>query len=338
MKKITFVHWVLVMAVMALIAPAIESCNPKPKGKVVQPIVVQDTLSPLPIIDTTIIEDGTAPLVSDGAGMKKSDKDEKQKKEKVSCAFGLQKFNNRKRPKEEAPGGKKGKPVKPTPPPPPPDNPPPDEPPPTGSTNVIYLNFLGKDVVGTMWNTNGPLTVNSSGLAQVEIDYVVAQVRAHYADFNVTVTTNKAEFDAAAFGHKVEIIITESYEWFGQAGGVAYINSFFWTNGTPGFVFSLLLNYNSHWIGEAAAHEAGHTLGLRHQSDCSGTTVVNPYSNGKTMGVSYSSFPKGVWWTGTSSLSCQIQDDRAKITSGVGLKLTAYFKGEEFYIYTQYKK
>lgn len=390
------------------LAVLLFSCNPKPRGTV-PPRVVQDTLSSLPIIDTTIFEDGKAPV---GEGEKA--KGEKQKKEKVACAFNLTKFNNRKRPKEEAPGGVRGKPPKP-PKPGTEDTQAPTlngnpqvsvimtnrmnidwpaasdnkgvtgydlfrdgqkinssnitstgwvdigltpatsytyyyrakdaagnlsqnsgsvvgttlsgntDPPPPGSNNVIYLNFFGKNVTGTAWNSSGDILTDSSGLAQVEIDYVVTQVREHYKDYNVNVTTNKSEFDAAAFGHKVEIIITESYQWFGQAGGVAYINSFFWTDGTPGFVFSLLLNYNSHWIAEAAAHEAGHTLGLRHQSDCENGVVINPYSNGKTMGVSYYS-PLGIWFTGTSSLSCQIQNDTEKLTAAIGLRQFAYIR------------
>lgn len=311
MKKITWVHWVCMLVVVAISSTALQNCNPKPKGKVVQP-VVQDTLSPLPIIDTTIIEDGTAP-VSDPTAKKA----EKEKKEKVSCAFGLKKFNNRKRPIEEAPGGIKGKPKKPTPPPPPP--PPPDEPPTTNSGGTIYLDFFGGTISGTMWNTNGVLTVGDAGLGQPEIDQVLINVKAHFPEYNVTVTADEAVFNSTPLGKRVRVIITETYQWFGQAGGVAYINSFFWTDNSPAFVFSLLLNYNAHNIGEAAAHEAGHTLGLRHQSDCSNGVVTNPYSNGKTMGVSYY-VPLGVWWTGTSSLACAIQDDRAKLTSAVGLK------------------
>lgn len=397
---------------------AFIGCNPKekkPSGTQTPTIQVGDT-STLPVIDTTIIEDGVAPVVADDSapGLRKMDKGEKQKKEKVSCAFNLTKFNNRKRPREEAPGGVRGKPVKPP-------KPGADTEVPTlngsgmlsnitassitfswpaasdnkavtgydvfrngikinsstitstsfvdvglspsttynysyqakdaagnisalsssisgttlsggggdpqpGSENVIYLNFFGRDVSGTLWNTNGVIHADSSGLADVEINFVVNQVREHYKDYNVNVTTNKADYDAAQFGHKVEIIITESYQWYGQAGGVAYINSFFWTDGSPAWVFSLLLNYNGHNIAEAIAHEAGHTLGLRHQSDCTPEGVkTNEYSNGKVMGVSYY-VPFGAWVVGTSSLSCQIQDDMAKLQAALGLRLIAYFR------------
>lgn len=307
MKKANFIHWVFMMAAIALLSAALQNCNPKQKQPGIV-IVTQDTSL---VIDTTIIEAGDAPVADNSLAKGKPDK---LKKEKISCGFGFKKFNNRKRPIEEAPGGKKGKPVRPgTEPPLPP-------PPPTGFNNIIYINYFGKTVSSTMWNVNGTFTVGDAGLAQAEIDFITTQVRAHFPEYNVTVTLDKSLYDAAAFGHKVEVVVTEDYQWYGQAGGVAYINSFFWTDGSPAFVFSLLLNYSNHRIAEAIAHEAGHTLGLRHQSDCENGVVINQYSNGKTMGISYYTFPMGAWVTGTSSLSCAIQDDRVKLTAAVGLK------------------
>jgi len=47
--------------------------------------------------------------------------------------------------------------------------------------------------------------------------------------------------------------------------------------------------------------------------------VVNQYSNGKTMGVSYY-VPLGLWVTGTSSLSCAEQCDPCKLQTALGLK------------------
>lgn len=305
MKKISFIHWVIVFIILGFCL-GLQSCksgDKKPETK----LIVTDTSR---IIDTTIIEDGVAPIADNFLAKGKPDK---TKKEKISCGFGMKKFNNRKRPIEEAPGGKKGKPVKPGTEPPPP-------PPPTGSNNIIYLNFFGKTVSSTMWNVSGTFTVGDAGLAQSEIDFIAAEVKAHFPEYNVTITQDKAIYDAAAIGHKVEVVITEDYQWYGQAGGVAYLNSFFWTDGSPAFVFSLLLNYNLHSIAEATAHEAGHTLGLRHQSDCTNGVVVNQYSNGKTMGVGYYTFPISPWVTGTSSAMCAIQDDRAMLAAAVGTK------------------
>lgn len=304
MKKINFIHWVFVFVVLGFCLTCGD--EKKPETKLVTPVA--DTTK---IIDTTIIEPGDAPIVDNTLTKGKPDK---LKKEKISCAFGFKQFNNRKRPIEEAKGGVKGKPPRPgTEPPPPP-------PPPGESNNIIFLNYFGKTISNTLWNVSGSFTVGDAGLSQIEIDYVTAEIQSHFPDYNVTITLDKTVYDAAAFGNKVELVITEDYQWYGQAGGVAYLNSFFWTDGSPAFVFSLLLNYDLHKIAEASAHEAGHTLGLRHQSDCVNGVVTNQYSNGKTMGVGYYTFPISPWVTGTSSLSCAIQDDRAKLTAAVGLK------------------
>jgi hypothetical protein len=168
-----------------------------------------------------------------------------------------------------------------------------------------------------MWNVNGAFTVDVSGLGQMEIDQVLAGVREEYKNYSVTITDDKAVFDAAT--HRIEVVVTESWEWYGQAGGVTYINSWTWNDGSPAFVFSSLLGYNVKNILEACSHEAGHTLGLRHQSDCTNGVNTNEYSNGKIMGVSYYTFPYGYWYHGTNSL-CADQDDNVKILSVLGAK------------------
>lgn len=287
-----------------IIAALTFSCNPKPQAPT--SVLAADTVR---VIDTTIIEDGPEP-VAKNARVKP---EHPGKRTKISCTFGHKRFNQRKRPIEEAPGGVKGKPTKPgsggggsT-----------EPPPPTGTGGTIYLDFWGGTVSGTMWNTSGSFTVADAGLSQVEIDGILYSVGQHYLPYNVTVTNDINVFNATAIGKRIRIIVTESWEWFGQAGGVAYLGSFFWSDGSPAFVFSKLLNYNPHYISEAAAHEAGHTIYLRHQSDCTDGVVTNQYSYGKTMGVSYY-VPLGAWVTGTSSIACAIQNDDAMITNAVG--------------------
>jgi len=259
-------------------------------------------------IDTLIIEDGVPPTDVNA-------KVKPNKKEKYVCSFGFKKLNSRKRPIEEAPGGKKGKPVKPGTEPPLPPLPPPTDPNPVYS-NVIYINYFGKNSNGGMWGT---VNVGDAGLAQPEIDYITTAVAAHFPDYNIRITQDKAIFDAAQIGHKIEVVVTEDWQWYGQCGGVAYINSFTWSDGSPAFVFSTLLSYNSHYIAEAIAHEAGHTLGLRHQSECVNGVKTVEYSYGKTMGNSYGSYPQGAWVIGVNPF-CTTQDDNALLTAAVGRK------------------
>lgn len=313
MKKLLFLLFPLVFI-------ACKDGDKKPGTVLVTPGV--DTSK---VIDTTIEEPGIAQLAAEDPMLKKKedkDKSEKQKKIKISCTMNQKEFNKRKRPIQEAPGGVKGKPPKPGKPGQPPTDPPPDPPPPTGA-KVIYINYFGSTISGTMWNTNGDFTVGDAGLGQAEMDYIKGQVIRHFVPYNVVITYDKAVFDAAPEGSKIEVIVTEDWQWYGQAGGVAYINSAFWTTKEPAFVFSLLLNYNGHNIAEAVAHEAMHTWGLRHQSECDANgVVIVQYRPGWTMGVSYY-VDLGYEGVGPSSLQCQTQDDVAKLTAAFGLRQLA---------------
>jgi hypothetical protein len=193
------------------------------------------------------------------------------------------------------------------------------------SSNVLYLEFYGTTVSGTLWNTSTPITAAHSGLTTAEIDAVLAAVQAHYAPFNVLVTNDINIYNNTATANKQRVIFTESYEWYGNgAGGVAYINSWGWADQSPAWVFTSLLSYNTHNIAEAGAHEAGHILGCRHQVTCTNGVITSGYNWGDgitapIMGASYN-VPSGDWWIGPCSLGCtSIQDDTAIITAKIGL-------------------
>lgn len=253
---------------------------------------------------------------------KLDERDKKEKKDRIDCNWGLDSnhFKKQKKRDEEfnldsnisaAPiKAKRGDK-------PPPTTTDPTTPPPTTSGGgCIYLNFYGKTVTGTMWNVAGAFTVGHSGFADPEITAIKLGVAAGFSPWYVTVTTDEAVFNSYAIGKKQEIILTETNEWYGtNAGGVAYLNSYSSTSPAPGFVFTKLLAYSVHKVTEATKHETGHTLGLRHQADCSGGVVVNQYSLYKIMGNSYPLSPVGTWTIGTSSAACQTQDDAAIITA-----------------------
>ena len=143
-----------------------------------------------------------------------------------------------------------------------------------GASAVILLDFNGHYVTGTMWNVYGAYTCNSSGLNNAAITEVFNRVAEDYRPFNINVTTDETKYNAAPANRRIRVVITTSYEWYGNgAGGVAYLNSFTWGDNSPCFVFSSLLNLSVKNIAEAASHEAGHTLGLRHQSSYDGNCV-----------------------------------------------------------------
>lgn len=198
----------------------------------------------------------------------------------------------------------------------------------TTSANVILLDFNGQYVANTMWNVSGPFTCAPANLTAEETTSILQRVTTDFTPFNVTVTTDEAVYNAANPYKRMRVIITESWEWYGQAGGVSYINSFTWGDNTPCFVFSSLLNYCEKMIAEACSHEAGHTLGLRHQSvyDAAGVKI-SEYNWGEgsgeigwapIMGASYNE-NLTLWHNGPNSLSATtIQDDVAKIGAVVG--------------------
>jgi len=195
-----------------------------------------------------------------------------------------------------------------------------------GNSGVIYLDFDGAYISGTLWNYSGSLA--SANLTTAQVTEIVNRVSNDYSPFNVTVTTDPAVYDAANPYKRTKVIITETWEWYGRVGGVSYIGSMSWGDDTPCFVFSLLLNYNTKQIAEAASHEAGHTLGLYHQAtydaSCNKLSEYN-YGQGSgelgwapIMGVGYYQ-NETLWHNGSSGNGCSnIQDDVAIISSVFG--------------------
>ena len=194
------------------------------------------------------------------------------------------------------------------------------------ASNVIFLDFDGHTVSGTMWNTSGTFTCNSSGLSDAAITEIFNRVAEDYRPFNINVTTNESKYNSAPYNKRMRVVITTSNEWYGYgAGGVAYINSFTWGDNSPCFVFSSLLSFNVKNVAEAASHEAGHTLGLRHQSSYDAAcTKLSDYNWGQgtgeigwapIMGAGYSQ-NMTLWNSGPNSLGCGvIQNDLSVITN-----------------------
>jgi hypothetical protein len=193
---------------------------------------------------------------------------------------------------------------------------------------VVFLDFDGHTVSGTSWNYAGPIFCGASGLTTAQMTEVFNRVAEDYRPFNINVTTDSTRFLAAPANRRMRVVVTVTWQWYGSAGGVAYVGSFTWSDDTPCFVFSSLLNYNTKNISEAASHETGHTLGLYHQARYDANCVkVSDYHSGTgtgeigwapIMGVGYyQNFT--LWNNGPNSYGCNnLQSDLDRITTNNG--------------------
>ena len=190
---------------------------------------------------------------------------------------------------------------------------------------VIFLDFDGHTVAGTSWNYNGPIVCGASGFDSAQVTTIFNRVAEDYRPFDINITTDSAKFLAAPITRRMRVIITVSSSWFGSSGGVAFIDSFTWGDDTPCFVFSALLNYSIKKNAEATSHEAGHTLGLYHQSKYNDTCgLVSDYNYGQgsgeigwapIMGVGYGQ-NLTLWNNGPNSFGCtNYQSDLDVITT-----------------------
>lgn len=205
------------------------------------------------------------------------------------------------------------------------------------SSSVIFLDFDGCRVQGTAWNWTGPIDAQPSGLSSTAITEIFNRVAEDYRIFNINVTTDSTKYTSAPATKRTRVIVTPTYQWYGAAGGVSYVGTFTWGDDTPAWVFSGLLNNNVKNVAEAISHEAGHTLGLQHQSSYDVNCIKTAeYSSGQgtgeiswapIMGVGYS---KNIttWYNGPNAFGCSnFQNDISIIASSpnnIGLKSDDY--------------
>ncbi|WP_051313124.1 Ig-like domain-containing protein [Sporocytophaga myxococcoides] len=183
-----------------------------------------------------------------------------------------------------------------------------------GAVAVAYLDFDGQVVTGTRWNGGNTINALPGNFSETEVTNIWKMISEDYRAFNINITTNEAVFNAAPKGRRIRCIFTPTNTASPGAGGVAYVNSFRWTDDTPCWVF----NSGTKGGGEAGSHEIGHTLGLSHDGR---TSPKEDYYSGQgiwapIMGVGYS---KGLvqWSRGEYANANQTQDD-ITIISGTG--------------------
>ncbi len=153
-----------------------------------------------------------------------------------------------------------------------------------GASAVLYLDFDGETVTDPDWNDGETITADPSDLSSAEIIEVWNRVKEDYAPFNINVTTVPGDYTAAPINSRMRVIITPTDDWYPDAGGVAYTDSFagktlyeFDAN-VPAWVFNRTVD----GIAEAISHEAGHTFGLSHDGR---TSPVEEYYAGHGSGA-----------------------------------------------------
>jgi hypothetical protein len=198
---------------------------------------------------------------------------------------------------------------------------------------TIYLDFDGQYVTGTAWNWGGPINALPPNITQESMTEIFNRVAEDYRIFNINITTDSNIYKAAPIFQRTRVIVTPSNQWYGNAGGISYVGSFIWGDNTPAWVFSNLLGNNIKYIAEACSHEAGHTLGLQHQSSYNSTCgKIAEYNSGQgsgqigwapIMGVGYYR-NLTTWYNGPSTMGCnELQNDIEVIAgpdNGFGLR------------------
>ncbi len=193
---------------------------------------------------------------------------------------------------------------------------------------AIYLDFDGETVQSLVWNYGNVLDCTPASLTPEQIGEVFNRVSEDFRPFDINITTDLETFLSAPPDQRMRVIITPT-SFFAGVGGVSYTGSFTWGDDTPCFVFSNKLGPNNpKMIAECCSHEAGHTLGLAHQSKydagCALTATYNDGSGtGETgwapiMGNSYYRNMSG-WNNGPTPQGCSnLQDNLSIITTRNG--------------------
>jgi hypothetical protein len=135
------------------------------------------------------------------------------------------------------------------------------------TTATLFLDFDGHVTSGTPWQGGSTIISAPSTLTTTQVIEVFNRVAEDFRPFNINITTDSLVYLAAPLNKRNRIIITPSSAWAPGVGGLAYLNSFSTNDDIPCFVFTDRLGPNSgKMIAECCSHEAGHTLGLQHQS------------------------------------------------------------------------
>jgi len=191
------------------------------------------------------------------------------------------------------------------------------------ATAVAYLDFDGETVTGTLWASGATINAVPGNFTETDVRNVFNLVSEDYRGFNINITTDVNVYNKAPKNRRIRCIITPTNTAAPGSGGVAYIGSFTWGDGTPCWAF----NSGAKNAGEAASHEIGHTLNLKHDGR---TTPKEDYFTGQgswapIMGAGYSK--SVVQWSKGEYANANNKEDDINIIStrnGFGFRTDDY--------------
>jgi PKD repeat protein len=213
-----------------------------------------------------------------------------------------------------------------------------------GASKTIYLDFDGHTAVSTAWNASyasgaaivapafdlsgNPSVFDDNELTNIQ--KIWSRVSEDYLPFDVDVTTELPSDDAlirtstADNSYGIRVVITKKGPINCSCGGIAYVGVVSRVNNSyyqPAWVFQDSLANNEKYIAEAAAHEAGHNLGLFHDG-LSTTGYYSGHGAGETgwssiMGVGY--YKNVTQWNNGSYPGANNQQDDIAVFASNGI-------------------
>jgi hypothetical protein len=211
------------------------------------------------------------------------------------------------------------------------------------ATRKIYLDFNGHVTPAGIWNNpsdpdlvNAPWSIDASpdfsDAEKAVVQETFRRVAEHFAPWNVDVTTEDPGVESLRktslgdLNYGIRVVIGPVP---GEAGGVAYLNSFSSSEDVPCFVFTIS-GFRANEIAGIASHEVGHTVSLLHQGNTNGTNpIAQEYFGGHGTGaLSWSPImgnglrPVNQWAKGEYQGANRTQDNLlaiANLTSGIPL-------------------
>jgi hypothetical protein len=222
-----------------------------------------------------------------------------------------------------------------------------------GAQRTIYLDFDGASVTGTAWNDNDALGTGavvdaapfdadgdpaSFGAAErATIRSIWERVSQDFAPFEVDVTTEepapealtRASLDDETYG--VTVVLTDGPAIADTCGcgGLAWVDVFDAVGDAhdhfqPAFVFTPGVGHEAKYVAEAVSHEAGHNLGLVHDSTSSATYYRGHGAWAPIMGDGYYrpvvQWSRGEYVDARNNGTIVLQDDVAEM-AGNGIPL-----------------